>query len=68
MGLLKAGSVQGGLYGGVKRMIKIQTVLAQNSWDDSKYHDDNSQRADAQCILTKAEEAIKKRINISQKK
>lgn len=64
-GLGAAGSIFGGISASkamkrVKRNIEEQRKQNQD-WYDRRYNEDATQRADAQAMLTRAEEAIKKR-------
>lgn len=60
-----AGSIFGGIAASkamkkMKNMINQQKQENQN-WYDRRYHEDATQRADAQALLTKTEESIRRR-------
>ena len=64
-GISTAGSIFGGIKAS-KAMKKVKKNLeaqkqANQDWYDRRYNEDATQRADAQRILTKTEEAIKNR-------
>ncbi len=64
-GISAAGSIFGGIKAS-KAMKKVKKNLeaqkqANQDWYDRRYNEDATQRADAQRILTKTEEAIKNR-------
>ena len=64
-GLSAVGSIFGGISAS-KAMKKVKKNLqaqkqANQDWYDRRYNEDATQRADAQCILTKTEEAIRNR-------
>ena len=64
-GLSAVGSIFGGISAS-KAMKKVKKNLqaqkqANQDWYDRRYNEDATQRADAQCILTKTEESIKNR-------
>lgn len=62
-------NIAGSIFGGIsasKAMKKVKNNLqdqknANQAWYDQRYNEDATQRADAQRILTKTEEAIKNR-------
>jgi hypothetical protein len=64
-GLKIGGSIYGGIKASqaMKQMKKnIQNQMQENQdWYDRRYNEDATQRADAQAMLTKTEEAIKNR-------
>ena len=64
-----AAGIAGSIFGGIsasKAMKKVKNNLqdqkrTNQDWYDQRYNEDATQRADAQAILTKTEEAIKAR-------
>lgn len=64
-----AAGIAGSIFGGIrasKAMKKVKNSLNEQKrrnqdWYDQRYNEDATQRADAQAILTKTEEAIKSR-------
>lgn len=64
-----AAGIAGSIFGGIsasKAMKKVKASLneqrrANKDWFDRRYNEDATQRADAQAILTKTENAIKER-------